>query len=177
MTLQGIVETCKFDAVAPSQILLCCRSELTKLFTDEHLIVTRVLLGLFESGFFPAATYLLTTWYCRFEVQTRMAVFFSAASLSSAFSGLLAAAIVNMDGIAGLGGWRWIFIIEGLGTVAISFLVLLFVPEYPERTKILSGAEKEHLLEKLRRDKGDQTLSFKGVNWLAIFTDWKIWLP
>jgi MFS family permease len=36
-----------------------------------HLIITRVLLGFFEAGFFPAATYLLTTWYCRFEVQTR----------------------------------------------------------------------------------------------------------
>jgi hypothetical protein len=43
---------------------------------DEHLIVTRVLLGLFESGFFPAASYLLFTWYCRYEVQTRMGKLF-----------------------------------------------------------------------------------------------------
>lgn len=42
------------------------------MIADEHLIVTRVLLGLFESGFFPAASYLLFTWYCRYEVQTRM---------------------------------------------------------------------------------------------------------
>ena len=59
------------------------------------------MLGLCESGFFPAATYLLTTWYCRFEVQTRLAIFFSAASMAGAFSGLLAFGIEKMDGVAG----------------------------------------------------------------------------
>lgn len=70
------------------------------------LIVTRTLLGLTESGFFPAATFLLTTWYCRFEVQTRLSVFFSAASMAGAFSGLLAFAIEKMAGVGGLNGWR-----------------------------------------------------------------------
>lgn len=71
------------------------------------IIITRTLLGLTECGFFPAATYLLTTWYCRFEVQTRLAVFFSAAAMASAFSGLLAFAIDKMDGVGNLEGWRW----------------------------------------------------------------------
>lgn len=70
------------------------------------LIVTRVFLGLAESGFFPAATFLLTTWYCRFEVQMRLSVFFSAASLAGSFSGLLAFAIQKMADAAGLNGWR-----------------------------------------------------------------------
>ena len=60
-----------------------------------------------QSGFFPAATYLLTIWYLRYEVQRRMAVFYAAASLSGAFSGLLAFAIQKMNGIAGYAGWRW----------------------------------------------------------------------
>ena len=66
------------------------------------LIITRTLFGLTESGFFPAATYLLTTWYCQFEVQTRLSIFFSAASMAGAFSGLLAFAVEKMDGVAGL---------------------------------------------------------------------------
>ena len=49
----------------------------------------------------PGATFLLTLWYKRYEVQSRMAVFYTAASLSGAFSGLLAFAIEKMDGIAG----------------------------------------------------------------------------
>ena len=71
------------------------------------LIITRVILGVCESGFFPAATYLVTTWYCRFELQRRLAVFYSAASLAGAFSGILAYGIQHMEGVGGLEGWRW----------------------------------------------------------------------
>jgi MFS family permease len=74
MTLQGIVETCKFRFDKHEIQLTWFYTDLTA--SDEHLIVTRVLLGLFESGFFPAASYLLFTWYCRYEVQTRMGTLF-----------------------------------------------------------------------------------------------------
>lgn len=80
------------------------------------LVTTRALLGLFEAGFFPASTYLLGEWYCRFELQLRLAVFFGAASLAGAFSGLLAAGLQQMDGVGDLAGWRWIFIMEGIVT-------------------------------------------------------------
>jgi MFS family permease len=60
-----------------------------------------------QAGLFPAATFILTNWYCRHELQGRMAVFYSAASMAGAFSGLLAFAIVKMDGVGGLAGWRW----------------------------------------------------------------------
>jgi hypothetical protein len=53
-------------------------------------------------------------WYCREEIQLRQTLFFSAASIAGAFSGLLAFAIAHMDGVGGLEGWRWIFIPEML---------------------------------------------------------------
>lgn len=81
--------------------------------TYEGLLITRFFLGVTESGFFPAATYLLTIWYLRYEVQRRMAVFYAAASLSGAFSGLLAYGISFMDGIGDRAGWQWIFLLEG----------------------------------------------------------------
>lgn len=158
------------------------RPELTLVFTDEHLIVTRVLLGLFESGFFPAATYLLTTWYCRFEVQTRMAVFFSAASLASAFSGLLAAAIVNMDGIAGLGGWRWIFILEGIVTVVVGAVLYWILPDSPQSAGWLEPWEQQYLIGRLAQDsgtKGGRVQTSESFQWsyiVSALTDWKIWL-
>jgi len=74
------------------------------------LYITRFFLGVTESGFFPASTFLLTLWYRRYEVQSRMAVFYASASLSGAFSGLLAYGIETMDGIDNLGGWQWIFV-------------------------------------------------------------------
>lgn len=78
------------------------------IVSNKHgLYAARFFLGVAEAGLFPGATYLLTLWYQRYEVQSRMAVFFVGASMSGAFSGLLAYAIEQMAGTAGLGGWRW----------------------------------------------------------------------
>jgi MFS family permease len=71
------------------------------------LLAARFFLGVAEAGFFPAATYLLTIWYKRYEYQRRFAIFFSMASMAGAFSGLLAFAIEKMDGIAERSGWQW----------------------------------------------------------------------
>lgn len=91
-----------------------------------QLCATRALLGLCECGFTPAASYLLTTWYCvsastsqnvecsangvqRYELQTRVSLFFASATLAGAFSGILAYALEQMDGIGGYAGWRWMY--------------------------------------------------------------------
>ena len=101
--------------------------------TTGQLIAMRVLIGFFEAGFFrkwnflmpiqakdkpadelamlPAGClYLIAMWYKRYELQWRFNLFFSGSILAGAFGGLLAYGIANMAGIAGYGGWRWIFI-------------------------------------------------------------------
>lgn len=67
-----------------------------------QLVVTRIILGLAESGFGPAAAFILTLWYCRFEIQTRLSIYLSAGALAGAISSLLAFAIENMDGVGGM---------------------------------------------------------------------------
>jgi hypothetical protein len=57
---------------------------------------------------FPGAQFYLSCWYKRNELGFRAALFFSAAALSGAFGGLLAAGIANLNGVAGLAGWSWI---------------------------------------------------------------------
>ena len=54
-----------------------------------ELLVTRIFLGLTEAGLFPGVSYFLTLWYRRFEINLRIALFFSAATLAGAFGGLL----------------------------------------------------------------------------------------
>lgn len=58
--------------------------------------------------------YLLSTWYKRYEVGKRYATFYLIGCLASAFGGILAFGLMQMEGVGGYGGWRWIFIIEGL---------------------------------------------------------------
>lgn len=71
------------------------------------LVACRFFLGLFEGGLLPGIILYLSGFYRRHELQVRISVFFSATALAGAFSGLLAAAIVNMDGLGGMEGWRW----------------------------------------------------------------------
>ncbi|KAJ4168749.1 hypothetical protein NW754_010677 [Fusarium falciforme] len=150
--------------------------------TYQHLLVTRFFLGMAEAGFFPAATYLLTTWYVRWELQTRLAIFFSAASLAGAFSGLLAFGIQHMDGIGGLGGWRWIFILEGILTVLIGLSIPWTLPDSPNAASFLTPAEKEIIHGRLEQDAGTSAGkvgiggSFQWKYLKEALLDWKIYL-
>ncbi|KAF1837695.1 MFS general substrate transporter [Decorospora gaudefroyi] len=145
------------------------------------LLAGRFFLGVTESGFFPAATFLLTIWYRRFEVQRRMAVFYVSASLAGAFSGLLAYGIQQLDGRSGLAGWQWIFLIEGLIPVALALVIWKILPDNPETAKFLTQPERDLLVRRLADDSG----SGQGVTTnsdkigkkqiMAGLKDWKIW--
>ncbi|KAJ4372959.1 hypothetical protein N0V83_003250 [Neocucurbitaria cava] len=145
------------------------------------LLAGRFFLGVTESGFFPAATFLLTLWYRRFELQRRMAVFYVAASLAGAFSGLLAYAIEKLDGRSGLAGWQWIFMLEGLIPVALSLIIWKILPDSPETAKFLTQAERDLLVRRLANDHGsgqgratnEDKITKKHI--LAGLSDWRIW--
>ncbi|EXJ68458.1 uncharacterized protein A1O5_08250 [Cladophialophora psammophila CBS 110553] len=147
----------------------------------EGLVTARFFLGVTEAGFFPAATYLLTIWYRRYEIQRRMAVFYAAASLSGAFSGLLAFAIEKMDGIAGLAGWKWIFILEGLAPIAVSFTLYFLLPDKPETARFLTKEEREFIVNRIALHTGSgqgRVTNVDKMSWSYIkagFADWRIW--
>ncbi|KAF8183429.1 MFS general substrate transporter [Pholiota molesta] len=117
------------------------------------LATARFFLGLVEGPMFPGIVLYLSSFYTREELSLRIAFFFSAASLSGAFSGLLAAAIDNMNGIGGKPAWAWIFILEGLFTVCFGILSFWFVPETPRHAKFLSNREKDLVMARLERDR------------------------
>lgn len=95
------------------------------------------------------AALLIAEYYTCKQASLRYAMFFTFGLLGPCFSGLLAYGIREMDETHGKAGWRWIFILEGSITVAISFLVFWLVPNFPEKTKFLTSSDEEHLLETL----------------------------
>lgn len=110
------------------------------------LLALRLLLGIFEAGFFPAAVYLCSAWYMPRDLASRIAWFYCMSAFSGAFSGLLAAAIAKMDGVAGYEGWRWIFLIEGIVTVVIGVMTFFCLIDTPElSTKWLEPGEIKFL--------------------------------
>ncbi len=76
-----------------------------------ELALLRALLGFLEGGLVPAAMYLLSVWYTRFEIQVRIAGFYVVGNASSGLAGLLAYGIEQMAGDSGYNGWSWIFIV------------------------------------------------------------------
>ncbi|PNY26791.1 transporter [Tolypocladium capitatum] len=140
------------------------------------LLACRFFLGLFETGMFPGAFYLIGMWYRRHEAQKRYSFFFNSTTLAGAFGGLLAAAIGKMSGMRGYGGWRWIFLIEGGITVFVSFFFFFLLPDFPEESKWLSKDEKEYVAARLRLDQGqsarDRRIALKDV--ANVFRDFKV---
>ncbi|KXN84250.1 hypothetical protein AN958_12823 [Leucoagaricus sp. SymC.cos] len=142
------------------------------------LMGMRWMLGVMEAGLFPGVNYYLSCWYKRSEFGIRAAVFFSAASVSGAFGGLLAAAISNMDGIGGKPAWAWIFIIEGLATVVVGLLSFFIIQDFPDTARFLTEAERTVVIRRLQSD--DQfSAAGEKLRWKYIFQsllDWKTWV-
>jgi len=109
------------------------------------LLATRFLLGVFEAGFFPGAIWIVSQWYPPQKTQSRMAMFYLSSALSGAFSGLLAAGIAQMRGVGGYEGWRWIFILEGILSVAVGIASFFLLPDSPGTASWLKPDEARFL--------------------------------
>ncbi|KAM3073571.1 hypothetical protein ACMFMF_006776 [Clarireedia jacksonii] len=106
-------------------------------------ITTRLLLGLCEAGFIPGALYTMSLWYKKTESSLRISIFFLGNLLASATVALIGAGILGgLSGKEGVAGWRWLFIVEGTITIAISLLFLLLLPPSIHNSKPLISLNK-----------------------------------
>ncbi|EXJ94470.1 hypothetical protein A1O1_02866 [Capronia coronata CBS 617.96] len=145
------------------------------------LLGVRFLMGIVETGLPAGAGLLIASYYRKKELSLRFALFFAFGQAGSCFSGLLAYAIQGMDGAAGLAGWRWIFVIEGLVTIFFSIFVFIFTPHFPGKDKWISEHDRARLLARLEADKGKEYSNQKLANnkkvpWTKVVFDYRIWL-
>jgi len=141
------------------------------------LIATRVLVGAFEAGMLPGCLYLLSSWYKRHELLSRMALFMLATDIAGTLSGFLGAGLGSLDGTGGYSGWSWIFFIEGGFSCVAAILGFLYLLPFPEDSTFLTPEEKAWVIQRLREDtKGGPLDKKKG--WKDSFRallDWKVW--
>ncbi|KAJ6444253.1 histidine acid phosphatase [Purpureocillium lavendulum] len=143
------------------------------------LVGLRLVLGVFEAGLFPGAIYLMSTYYARYELQWRFSMTSQSTVLAGAFGGLLAFALAKMDGIRGYEGWRWIFIIEGVITVAVGVAIKFWLVNWPDQAAFLSAEDKALLDRKLAEDAGGGAARMDRLDKAAcwrIVKDWKIYV-
>ena len=81
-----------------------------------------------------------------------------------------------MDGVAGHAGWRWIFMMEGIITVAVSLVSVFLIVPFPQDSKRFTPEEKQVLFARLARDGGETPHDSLGKHVIEALTDWKVWL-
>ncbi|GAM86247.1 hypothetical protein ANO11243_042590 [Dothideomycetidae sp. 11243] len=149
------------------------------------MIPLRMVLGIFEAGFFPGCAYLLSCWYPRYELQKRNAVFYLIGSMASAFSGILAFGFSQLKGKGsgsglgayygptkadptlpfgekgGIAGWRWIFILQGVLTCVMAMIAFVTIVDFPELAhntsvlKFLTKEEVDFVVARIEKDRHD----------------------
>ena len=115
--------------------------------------ISRFLLGVGEAGFVPGMLLYLTYWYPSHERARAVAKFMTATSLAGVVGGPVSSAFLRLDGIAGLSGWQWLFLGEGLPTVLLGISVLFILDDGPHSARWLSRHEKQWLTGELERDR------------------------
>jgi MFS family permease len=162
----------------------------------QHLVVLRILVGVFEAGFAPGILLIISSWYKREEQSKRFGVYMSAAILSGCFGGLLAGAITGgMEGTGGLRGWRWLFIIEGIvsspfpihssisltpnqATIVWAIIASFILLDFPSTSPRLNDRERAIAIARLRsggvksHSAGDTRIG-KAKSFRMAITDWR----
>jgi ACS family tartrate transporter-like MFS transporter len=123
--------------------------------------VLRFLLGVAEAGFLPGILYYLASWFPRTERARAVSWFMMGIPLSTVFGGPIAGALLGMDGLSGLHGWQWLFLIEGLPAIFLGVYTWLRLPDGPANARFLTPAERRRVVNDLAEE--EQATRARGL--------------
>ena len=142
--------------------------------TTPTFYVLRFLLGAAEAGFFPGVVYYLSHWYPEGQRARAIAAFMTAVPVSGVIGGPLSGALLSLNGLFGLAGWQWLFLVEGLPAILLGVIVLVYLPDRPETADWLSSGEKDWLVSRLAAERTAYNRAFPtGI--FAALTNPTIW--
>ena len=118
------------------------------------------------------------SFYTRKEIATRISILYTGNILATAFAGLIAAGIFHgLDDVAGIAGWRWLFILQGVVTFVIAIGSVFTLPDDPSTTRWLSPEERKLAVTRMERDtvgRKEKVSTLAGLKEAA--KDGKVWL-
>lgn len=117
-----------------------------------NFYLLRFLLGVAEAGFYPGVVHYLSHWLPAIERGRAISRFYIAAPLGNIVMGALAAPLLSLLGVAGLAGWQWLLLLEGLPALIMAAVVLIALPDSPDRAAWLSAEDKQWLGYRLAAD-------------------------
>jgi ACS family tartrate transporter-like MFS transporter len=137
----------------------------------QSFFALRLLLGVAEAGFFPGMIFYLTLWFPQAYRGRFSGTFSTGVPLAGVIGGPLSGIILGMDGLAGMHGWQWMFLLEGLPAALLAFAVLKFLPDGPAQATWLSDTEKSIIATSLT----PETVIQERGSWL-ILADSRVWV-
>lgn len=141
----------------------------------KSLFTLRVLLGIAEAGLFPGLIYYISFWFPSTYRARAFGYFLVAIPLSIVIGAPVSASILYMDGIGGLSGWQWVFIIEAMPAVIFAFFCFFFLTDTPAQAKWLEEPERKWLIARLARDVEHVESHGRGEI-MAAFVHPRVWL-
>jgi ACS family tartrate transporter-like MFS transporter len=112
---------------------------------ETTFFVVRFLLGAAEAGFFPAILFYLTLWFPAAQRVTVLGIFILAQPISNALGAPVSGLLLQLEGIMGLHGWQWLYIIEGIPAILLGVLTPILMTDRPSHAKWLETDEREWL--------------------------------
>ncbi|MDR5754553.1 MULTISPECIES: MFS transporter [unclassified Caballeronia] len=126
----------------------------------------RVLLGIAEAGLFPALMYMVTLWFAPKDRPVAVGWIYTAPATALVIGNPLGGALMQLDGMGGLHGWQWMFLLEGLPTIVVGVLLYFKLPERPRDARWLTPAEA-HSLETHAVIDTHGHADLSSANWVA----------
>ncbi len=120
---------------------------------ERSFYILRFMLGAAEAGFFPGVIFYLTKFFPTAYRSRTVALFMMAAAAAGLVGGPLSGAILSLDGVAGLAGFKWLFLLEALPSLVLGVILFIRLPNGPEEAKWLEPSEKSWLAERLEQDR------------------------
>lgn len=138
--------------------------------------VLRFLLGVAEAGFFPGIILYLTYWFPGSRRAKVVAMFMTAIAIANVVGSPVSGAIMEyMDGYNGWRGWQWLFLLEGIPSVIIGFLVFVFLPDGPKKANWLSPEQREMVAQRLAEDDAGKQEIGRRHSFTDAFRDGRVW--
>lgn len=130
--------------------------------------VVRVLLGAAEAGFFPGIIFYLTLWFPALYRARIIGWFMAAIPLSSVLGAPVSGLILNSDGLWGLAGWQWLFILEAAPAVILSVFVWFYLTDRPSDAHWLAEDERAWLIQRLAAERDMREAVHGASVWQAL---------
>src|SRR6201985_3423208 len=131
-------------------------------------LVLRFLLGAAEAGFFPGVILYITYWYPARYRAIIVGIFMVAIPVAGLVGSPISAAILYMDGVLGLGGWQWIFILEGIPAVLLGLASFVYLTDGPEHASWLTADQRQWLVGTLGSERTRTPRIFHDSVWRVV---------